>query len=285
MKKILNNQNGLSLMELTIALGLVGIVSYGTLNMMGGVNKMSSDFDKTSNVLFVEKSISNYLLSKEGCMQFVGWTKSLASSNESFRLKKMSKKMVDGKIQADFTDSAGNPVVMYEEGQVIADVKLKEMKVKGLEFLNAKEDSGILTVGLLFQARDENKKFTSESREFQKFVHVPVGMSVVGGVNQVTDCELNKAEIYEDISEKLCTEVFFRDTSLSVDDSLKTCAQTTLFVVNEIKQSICEDVTGSAGNFDSATGICNFANSHAGKSCGGGTKMTGFNATGGIVCL
>jgi hypothetical protein len=244
------NEKGMSLLEISMATLLVGILGLGSMRMMDNTSKMAAAFGKSIDVLTLEKIISSNLLSKRGCEQFLGTTKSAANAvnKTSFTLRRRQDKMVnqvgpggfvDKKIVSDFTDSSGADVIMYQEGDEI-------QNIQALDNIGS-SDSGILTVKLVFEARDKNGFFTDDSRLYDKYVYVPVGLDDTSGDPTVSSCELSKNETFQTIVDTLCRDMFFRDTALAVPPvGVNTCAQTLLFVENQIKESICEDITGSA---------------------------------------
>ena len=262
--KILKNHLGLSLMEITIAIGLLGGVSLATMKLMTQSQQGSSDFEKSIDVMSIEKTIAVYILSENGCKQLLSST-----IGSSFTIKKPVNTFnpSTGKIDTTYTDT------LFEENQIIGNVRIDQMKVSALTALNT-GDAGVLTVDLEFSTKDKAARFSSDSKTFKRQINVPVGMNGTA----MTDCQLDKSSLYTNLIEKVCGGTFGAET-----DGM-SCAEALAHVETRIKASVCEDVTGSIDNYSEGTGECSFNLTHAGKSCPSGKFLKGFNSAGEVVC-
>ena len=260
------NEFGMSLVEIMIAIGLLGGVSLATMQLMTNAQKSNTDFEKSVDVLSLEKTISVYVLSDHGCTQIVN-----SDVGSSFQIKQPEHRFNKntGKSETTYTR------VLYEEGSVIGRVRIEKMRVASLTKLNSEEDAGILAIELELITKDKKNRFSSDSKRFIKNIMVPVGLEG----NTVSDCKLDKKALYDIISERVCGGVFGNETEGM------SCPEAIAFVESRIKESICVDLTGSIDHYSQGSGECRLSTSHANKNCPTGTYVIGFDANGGLRCL
>ena len=85
--KLLNNKLGMTLIEIIVAVGLLGGVSLATMQLMTTSQKSNREFEKSVDVLSLEKTIAAYILSENGCRHL-----SSTTIGSSFKIKKYKSK-------------------------------------------------------------------------------------------------------------------------------------------------------------------------------------------------
>jgi hypothetical protein len=238
------NQKGLSLPEILISLGVMGAVGLGVASLMTQSAKKNSEMHLRLGRMTMEKTVENYFYSDAGCSILVGKKVGdvLSLSAEKFP-------------------------------EVKAKTQLKELKFTGF---SASDDKGIRGIAKLNLTLEENGIQESDKRIFVKEIPVPVNMKLVGGVNQVEDCRLNKSHVFSDIVSKVCEGTFGTMTKGM------SCADAIALVESSIMKEICADIYGAKGaQFNDIN--CDIKQIHSNKSCGAGVAV-GFDHEGKILC-
>ena len=264
-KKFLNSR-GMSLMEIVIAVGLIGVLSLGTMKLLETTNRGMKNFEKSSEVLSLESSISSYLLSSGGCKQLLG----LATGSQ-VEIRSAIKELnpVTNVMETKFGKT------IYNAGKEFGKVKILSLVTLPLVALDNTSEAGILPVELEIIARDNAHEFSGKSKTFKRQIMVPVGLEA----GAVVDCNLDRAAMYEIIMERICQNTFGSDfVGMS-------CAQAIIEVEKRIKASICNDITGEPGNFNLSTEFCDIHKAHSTESCPGANEYAyGFSTSGAILC-
>lgn len=264
------NQKGMTLVEIVVSMGLVVGVSLVGLNLAQNTNNSSKDFERSTELLSIERNITSYLLSNQGCKQLITGTN--ITPGESFNIKR-AQSVFNRETGIETTYGGSLEKILFETGQEINDIKISEMVIDEVSSLksSADSDSGILTLKIVFQIKKPGETFNTNSRQVIRRILVPVGLEG----QKVVSCQLNKLSSIDTIKNSVCSDLFGTGVTASM-----SCAEAVNFVLLDVKRQICLDITGKPLD---ASGSCPFKLNHSLKSCSAG-HMAGFNGAGNPIC-
>lgn len=201
MKK-LSNELGQSLLEITLSTSLVASMALGSMKMLSNTQKLAMDFEKTSDVVFIENQIASKLLSQGGCEQLKQYTLEGITPGTDFEIKKIVREFnpTTRRIESTFGQT------LFAADMIYGKAKINKMEIASLTELESSLDSrtGIVGLKLEFATNIKGSSFLAEeTKVFSKKLIVPVRLNSEGGVE---DCNLNQAHLYQTIYDKVCSE-------------------------------------------------------------------------------
>ncbi len=259
-----SNERGMSLMEIVVAVGLVGLIALGSMRLMQGLNVSNKDFEKSSEVLSVHTKIKSFLISNAGCKQLVG-----KAAGEDIEIKGVTQEY--DPATRSIKQKYGR--VLFTAGLEIGKIRIDHIRLLNLESTDVDQKVGMMPVEIVMTARDKTNAFSADSRVFKRVVLL--GVTMDNGVIQ--DCSLETSILYDTITKKICEEVL----GINIDGI--DCTQAVLEVEKKIKSSICDDITGEGGHFNGE--YCHIDNAHVGEGCPDASELAyGFDANGRLLC-
>ncbi len=243
---LLHNQ-GFSLTEIIVALGLLGGISLGVMKIAKESGKRKSSMNEMVTNLTIEKKLESYLYSPRGCD--VLKNKKIGESL-SFSIGKMS----------------------FSQGTKIGKTTIEILKVDNFYKTDQTGQKGMARILLTMSKKEQNS-----DKKYIREIPVPVNVTSSGGVLTIQDCLLNKSKTFEEIVKRVC------EGSFGLMTKNLNCTQAIALVEKRLIEEICKELYGGKtpkyNNFS-----CDLKLIHAEKSCGSGGKAKGFNHLGEIVC-
>lgn len=233
---------GFSLVELSLVLGLVGVVGLGGAYVFSNMGKSKNNLERQTEFIGLEKQLRLALMSTYGCQAL------------------MNKQVGDSIVVVD-----QNGKDLLAPYQAANKVSVESLTFARFTASGDVEESGLGTFVL------EMKSLTSKTT-----VKKDITLSLKMNSGRVVGCDTNKNQLRDFIKSKLCSGIFGEKTK-NLD-----CEAAMELITKDIKQSICEDITGISGV--SSDPFCELQNSHAGVSCPPDKYLNGFNTDGSIIC-
>lgn len=199
MKKLIKNENGFSLIEAVIALGLMGVSAMIFMHMQDQVSKqeISSKTRFDEQTLF--STILTYLRSDKSCNFMIGsYCDDLSDKSNPLACTTTGATWVQGVQLGNYSGEANVPAVkdttgkvMYQVGQKYGNSTLKEIKIRNLSNPDGGAPTGGIGKGRLeFLFARDNPKFLG-APEQKRYVDVSIKLASDGKVAKCVSSGFN----------------------------------------------------------------------------------------------
>jgi hypothetical protein len=261
-------------MEVTISIGLLGLVTLGGMKVMKMGMNQEVDIGQDTSMMTYVKTLENQILSSSGCdvVAGKGLGDALAMPVESSPSQSRSESYPDQ--EAGGQTNHTNPQSSDRRTFTVNRAGNSQMNVESLEMseiISSSDDpdAGLARITISIRRKDNDRVKKTD-------IFMPVYTEVVNGKKVVEGCNLSYLRIFQYVKSRVC------GGSMGTNSAGMDCPSLLLMIQETAAESICTDLYGSGPVMNGAQ--CDLRQLHSGKQCPAGTKLRGFDANAGIIC-